>query len=103
MWNQWRPVFQWRTLCPVLFADPIGLLVVMARAAQPVTSAEVRALPDYYPNISAETKPEDYGRLGEEIVAVDYGIFSEDTLLEQRRYYQQHTHRPATVVPRNGA
>jgi hypothetical protein len=59
MWRVWRPVFGWKSLCPVLFADPFGFVVVMARAAQPVTHEEVNALPDYYPDTTSETKIED--------------------------------------------
>lgn len=49
---------------PGLIADPLGVLVVMPRAAQPVTFDEVKAAtPDYYPEPTYETKPEDFGRL----------------------------------------
>ena len=73
---------------PDSFADPFGFFVVMARAAQPVTSEEVRAAdPDYYPGITAETKPEDYGRLNGRIVAVDYGWPDADMVEHRRAYY----------------
>jgi hypothetical protein len=56
MWQRWRPLLQWETLCPVLFADPLGLVVIMPRAAQPVRVSEVEAMPDYYPQTTAESK-----------------------------------------------
>jgi hypothetical protein len=88
MWYVWRPKYRWENLCPILFADPFGLLVVMARAAQPVTFEEVRAEdPDYYPGITAEAKPEDYGRLNGRIVAVDYGWPDADMVAGRRAYY----------------
>lgn len=62
MWRTWKPYFGWNTLCPVLFADPAGVLLVMARAEQPISQAEVESLPDAYPGITAETKPQNYGR-----------------------------------------
>jgi hypothetical protein len=54
MWRTWRAVFGWENLCPITFADPLGLVVVMPRASQPVTFEEVKAAtPGYF--------PEDYG------------------------------------------
>jgi hypothetical protein len=90
MWRKWRRKFGWRHLCPIRFADPLGLLVVMPRAQQPVSAAEVReALGDYYPDATTETKPEDWGRIGDHVVALDYGWAWETNaeMDEQRRYY----------------
>ena len=100
MWHHWRRRFHWRTLCPVLFADPLGLLVVMPRAIQPVPQDQVDALPDYYPDITAETKHEDFGLLGASIVALDYGLPFEDAVLRRRNYYQAFTGGPAAEFPR---
>jgi hypothetical protein len=100
MWQRWRPRFQWSTLCPVIYADPFGLLVVMPRAVQPVPQDQVDALPDYYPDITAETKHEDFGLLGGSIVALDYGLPFEDAVLERRNYYQGFTGGPAAEFPR---
>lgn len=89
MWFVWRRKYGWENLCPILFADPLGLLVVMARADQPLTHEEVRAAtPDYYPDITAETKPEDYGRIAGRIVAVDYGLPDADLVEDRRAYYE---------------
>lgn len=89
MWRIWRPYFGWRTLCPVLFADPAGLVLVMARAQQPVSRIEIESLPDAYPGITAETKSQDYGRYAGRVVAVDYGLWDARDVAERRRYYRQ--------------
>jgi hypothetical protein len=89
MWRNWRPIFGWENLCPVLLADPIGLIVVMPRAAQPVTADEVAAAaPDYYPDITSESKPADFGRVGNHVLALDYGLPYDDMVVERRAYYQ---------------
>ena len=90
MWRKWRPKFGWENLCPVLFADPLGLVVVMPLAIQPVTSDEVdEASGDYYPDVDAETKPEDYGRLGTRVVVLDYGLPDDDMVRKRRAYYEK--------------
>lgn len=88
MWRTWQPVFGWRTLCPVLFSDPLGFMVVMPRANQPVEFCEVTGLPDAYPDIGAETKPEDYGRIDGRVVALDYGLWDRQLVRERRKYYK---------------
>ena len=100
MWRYWRPRFQWKTLCPVFYADPFGLLVVMPRAAQPVLQEQVDALPDHYPDITAETKHEDFGIVGDRIVALDYGLPFEDAVRERRRYYRGFPGSPAAEFRR---
>jgi hypothetical protein len=88
MWYVWRLKYGWENLCPILCADPFGLFVVMRRAAQPVTREEKDAAdPDYYPGITAESKPDDYGRLDGRIVAVDYGLPDADMVDGRRSYY----------------
>jgi hypothetical protein len=90
MWFRWRPVFGWPNLCPILFADPFGLVVVMPRAEQPVSSAEAHmAAGDFYPDITAETKPQDYGRVGNAVLALDYGLPWADTVRDRRTYYRR--------------
>lgn len=89
MWRTWRPVFGWQNLCPVLVADPLGLVVVMPRALQPVTDEDVRNMPDYYPNITAELKPQDYGRIDGVVVALDYGYWDASDVADRRKYYQE--------------
>jgi hypothetical protein len=102
MWYVWRLKYRWENLCPILFADPLGFFVVMKRAAQPVTrEGKDAADPDYHPNITAEAKPEDWGRLGELIVAVDYGLPDQDMVDEQRAYYTNT--EPSTVGGTNAS
>lgn len=88
MWRTWRPYFGWNTLCPVLFADPVGLVLVMARAEQPITQTEFESLPDAYPGITAEAKLQDYGRCGGRVVAVDYGLWDAHDVAQRRDYYR---------------
>ena len=90
MWQVWRPVFGWPYLCPILFADSLGLVVVMPRAHQPVTFDEVkRATPDCYPEPSTEFKAADFGRVGGRVVALDYGIWSADVVKATRADYSR--------------
>ena len=92
MWRTWRPIFGWKNLCPIKFADPLGIFVIMARAAQPVTFEEVvAATPDYYPDITSETKPQDFGRLDDRVLALDYGLPDADMVTERRAYYLSKT------------
>lgn len=88
-WRVWRPKFGWQHLCPVLAADPFGLVLVMPRAEQPVTFQDViSATPDYYPEPIVETKPEDFGRIAGAVVALDYGLWGKNEVSERRTYYQ---------------
>jgi len=89
MWKIWRPIFEWETLCPVLIADPLGIIVVMPRASQPVTHSEVDAMPDHYPDTTSETKVEDHGRIGDAVVSVDYGLPDREMVKSRRAYYRQ--------------
>lgn len=92
MWCTWRPIFGWENLCPITFADPVGLVVVMPRATQPVTFDEVvAATPDYYPDITSETKPADFGRVNSRILALDYGLPYADAVRERRAYYVERS------------
>jgi len=89
MWRTWRPVFGWENLCPVIFADPLGIVVVMPRAKQPVTADEVDAeTPDSYPDTTSETKPDDFGRVEGRLLALDYGLPYADMVAERRTYYR---------------
>jgi hypothetical protein len=90
MWQYWRRKFRWEILCPIYFADPLGILVIMPRAEQPITFEEVKIVTekyDYYPNIKTEYKPEDWGCLGGRTVVLDYGIPKADTIERQRKTY----------------
>jgi hypothetical protein len=68
-------------LCPVLFSDPFGVVVVMPRAEildRPLTPGEYHAMfEDIYPErgyrIPSENKPDSFGYLNGRLVAVDYG------------------------------
>lgn len=88
MWRTWRPLFGWQNLCPITFADPLGLVVVMPRAHQPVSYDEVvEATPYNFPEITAEAKPEDFGRIGDHVFALDYGLPYVDAIVERRALY----------------
>ena len=90
MWRKWRPLFPcWTNLCPILFADPLGLVVIMRRGQQPVSPEAVRAAIDTYPSITAELKPEDWGLVDGKVVALDYGITA-DIATKQRAYFESH-------------
>lgn len=92
MWQYWRPIFGWENLCPIYFADSLGILVIMPRVQQPITFEDVKIATsgkyDYYPNIILETKPEDWGCLGGRIVALDYGLPKADMVVRRRRTYK---------------
>nr|CEN54974.1 putative integron gene cassette protein [uncultured bacterium] len=87
VWIRWRPIFGWDGLCPILAADPLGLIVIMARAKQPVSAEEADAsIQDDRPAIWRELKPQDYGRIGDKVVVLDYGIPFLDMVTHERRY-----------------
>jgi hypothetical protein len=68
-------------------------MVVMPRAAQPVTDDEVAAaIGDTYPGITSECKADDHGRLGGRVVILDYGLPDEDMVVERRNYYKSFSH-----------
>jgi hypothetical protein len=92
-WNIWRPRFGWTCLCPVLWAAPDGNLLVMQRATQDVTAAEIAAIEnsDDHPRPSCESKPEDWGRLDDgRVVMLDYGYAceSDDAIRAERAYLE---------------
>ena len=68
----------WPELCPVLWADLIGVLVVMPRARS-LTQAEFDSIDwdDFCQNddyvVPAERKLDSFGWLGDRLVAVDFG------------------------------
>lgn len=99
MWFRWRRVFGWQTLCPIHFADPLGLIVVMSYAEQSASQDEIDALPDYYPAPTVEPKLNSYGRLGESVVALDYGLTHATSVADKRAYYQRHPNKPAVRIP----
>src|SRR5262245_36312925 len=87
MWRVWRPIYQWDTLCPIFFADPFGLIVVMARAEQPVSHLELLLAPDYHPEITGEFKATDCGHVAGKLVAVDYGLADAEMVSQYRARY----------------
>ena len=100
MWKTWRPIFGWSNLCPIIAADPLGLIVIMRRARQPVTQEAVDAAdPDDYPATTAECKAEDYGLLEGSIVALDYGLPDEGMIQEKRAYFQEMAARRGLPRP----
>jgi hypothetical protein len=91
MWRVWRPAFGWKNLCPIEFSDPLGFIVVMPRATQPVTIEEVdEAIGDYYPDITSESKAADFGRVDGRVLALDYGLSDAKEIHKQRSLYIEH-------------
>jgi hypothetical protein len=89
MWRVWRLKFKWDCLCPILFADRCGFLVIMRRASQPASLEDIERTSDpLYPDITCEWKPEDCGLLDGRVVALDYGLPWADSVTERRAYYQ---------------
>lgn len=86
MWRKWRRKFGWENLCPVLFADPLGLFVVMPKAEAVTFEDVIAADRDYYPDIHVEMKAEDWGRIDDLVVVVDYGLSGADCVRKRRRY-----------------
>ena len=94
MWYRWRPVFGWESLCPILFADALGLVVVMPRVQQPVTLEEIEAaVPVYFPEPTYETKAEAFGLVNGRVLALDYGLPERDIVSEMRGYYADMSRR----------
>ena len=66
----------------------------MPRATQPVTFEEVVvAMGDYYPDITSETKPADFGRVKGQVLCLDYWLPDADLVRKQRAYYVKHRRR----------
>ena len=99
MWIVWRPRLKWRNLCPVLFADPLGICVVMARADPLSSDAQRDLAPDYYPDMTVEGKADDYGVLGGEVVIIDYGLPYRDAIEERRLYLRSFGEAAAKLMP----
>jgi hypothetical protein len=87
MWRTWRPVFGWIELCPIVFADPLGVVVVMPRPVQPVTLEEIRAASSDHPLVVIDCAPDDWGRVDGCARVVDYGLPFADMIDEQRALY----------------
>ena len=89
MWYVWHPIFHWETLCPIILADPFGLVVVMPRAVQPVSHIDLLLAPDYYPEVSGEFKASDCGRVGGRLVTFDYGLPDKEFVSNYRDRYKR--------------
>ena len=90
MWFRWRPKFKWDQLCPVLFADPLGIVVVMPRAAPADPSAVSAAIErdgNSDPLPTSELRPEGYGMVQGRVVCFDYGLADPDMIRDKRDYY----------------
>jgi hypothetical protein len=85
-WRTWRPRFKWQNLCPIWFADPLGCVVIMARASAVTFDEIVAADRDDYPDINVEYKPDNWGRLRGRVVCFDYGLSDEASVQERRAY-----------------
>lgn len=95
MWTVWRLQFGWQHLCPVVWSDPDGQILIMQRAIQNVTAAEIEAISEAetHPCVTCEFKPVDWGRLEDgRVVVVDYGYTcdSEEEIMLQRAYYAEY-------------
>jgi hypothetical protein len=92
MWTVWRERFGWPHLCPVVWADPEGYVLVMRRAIQDVTHDEIVAFEAAWmdsqrlPLPSGEDKPEDWGHVDGRLVLCDYGYgCSTEEAIERER------------------
>ncbi len=91
IWNIWRPVFGWEHLCPIIISAPSSLFIVMRKAYQPVSFAEVQEADDcydYYPDVPMEYKAENWGKVDGKVVCLDYGIDDEDSIINERAYLE---------------
>lgn len=104
MWSVWRPRFGWQHLCPVLWCDPSGRILIMRRATLDATDEEIKALDlalDLCPEPTCEYKPEDWGHLDGRLVVLDYGYacHSDEEITNQRAYYAAAwKRRPLSLV-----
>ena len=90
MWTVWRPKFNWKHLCPVLWCAPTGAMLVMQRGTSDATEAEIRAIYGrFYPDVGCEDKCADWGHVDGRLVVFDYGYIcdSEAAMQQQREYY----------------
>lgn len=98
MWTVWRQEFGWPHLCPVVWGDQDGHILVMERVTQDVTFEEIKAFEDAWMDLesrrarlpSAEPKPEDWGHLKDgRLVVCDYG-YACDNEAEIRRQRDEY-------------
>jgi hypothetical protein len=100
MWTVWRARFGWPHLCPVVWGDPDGHVLVMQRATQDATDEQIRRFESEWMDTrtlwlpDAEPKPEDWGHLPEDgrLVVCDYGydIDTEEAIAQKRREFEAH-------------
>ena len=87
VWTVWQPMFGWQHICPVLFADPAGLLVIMPRChpvAQHIVDASIE---ECHPDVNHEPKAADHGYLEGRVVVVDYGLPLPEMVENERSRY----------------
>ena len=73
-------------------------VIKMPRAAQPVTHEQVKTgVPDYFPEITSEPKPDDHGLLNGRAVIVDYGL-PDQRIVRQWRPDYERIDGPAQVL-----
>ena len=95
MWRTWRLKFGWSHLCPIIYADRFGFVVVMPRAVKNATHDEIDGADpdDIYPSITAEAKPDDWGRVNGRVVALDYAEVIDAQMAAEKRAYYSRTER----------
>lgn len=84
-------------MCPVVWGDPDGNVLIMERATQDVALEEIVAFEEAWMDSQRldlpgeEAKPEDWGHLGGRLVVCDYGYScdSEEAIERQRRDYAE--------------
>jgi len=91
LYNEWRLKFGWRHLCPVIMAGPFGIFLIMTRADQPVTERRIKKAIeneyDYHPEPNIEYKPENWGVIDGNLVCLDYGHSTTESMMNDRHYF----------------
>jgi hypothetical protein len=91
MCTVWRDRFKWEHLCPVVWCEPAGRILMMQRGTSDATHDEIDAIYDrYYPSVGCESKTKDWGHVEGKLVVFDYGFdcWTESAMEAQRRYYR---------------
>jgi hypothetical protein len=101
MWRYWRRVFPaWEHLCPIVFADRYGFVVVMPRAGLPddpaALDAAVERDAECYPQPTVEFRGDEYGIVADRVVCFDYGLADAAMVRVRREYYARRSGQRST-------